>query len=122
MYGLVDVEDGDVTKTVTKTATKTATTSRNVAKDILCKGVSEMTAREDEYDAPGGERSMKATVAMFNAMVGSNLSEGQGWKFMVCLKLVRSEQGAKKKLDSYVDGAAYFALAGETAAAEGGAK
>ena len=57
---------------------------------------------------------MAATVAMFNALTGSSLSEEQGWKFMVCLKLVRSEQG-EYRADNFVDGAAYFGLAGETA-------
>ena len=49
---------------------------------------------------------------MFNTLTGHKLTPEQGWKFMVCLKLVRSEQGAFRA-DNFVDGAAYFALAGE---------
>ena len=68
---------------------------------------------------------MSKTVAAFNAMTGHSLTEEQGWKFMVCLKLVRSEHDArgvesptgnrKRQTDNFVDGAAYFGLAGEAA-------
>lgn len=84
------------------------------APDFLNQGVAEMGDRASTYDAPEGERSMKKTVEMFNALTGSDITEQQGWKFMVCLKLVRSEQGAFRS-DNFVDGAAYFGLAGETA-------
>ncbi|EGG93489.1 hypothetical protein IMCC1989_1137 [gamma proteobacterium IMCC1989] len=85
------------------------------APDFLQQAQSEMFDRATTYDNPEGERSMANTVAMFNALTGHKLTEEQGWKFMVCLKLVRSEQGAFKA-DNFVDGAAYFGLAGETAA------
>lgn len=84
------------------------------AQDFLQQGASEMQDRAATYDAPQGERSMGKTVAMFNALTGSDMSEAQGWKFMCCLKLVRSEQG-DFRADNFVDGAAYFGLAGETA-------
>lgn len=89
------------------------------AAEILEQGSYEMSERARTYDTEGGERSMGKTVEMFNAMTGLNLTEEQGWKFMICLKLVRSEQGAYRD-DSYVDGAAYFALAGETASVDRG--
>lgn len=60
------------------------------------------------------ERSMARTVASFNAMYNLNLTEEQGWMFMVFLKAARAF-GGSFKLDDYVDGAAYFALAGEAA-------
>lgn len=60
------------------------------------------------------ERSMARTVASFNAMYNLNLTEEQGWMFMVFLKAARAS-GGSFKLDDYVDGAAYFALAGEAA-------
>ena len=85
------------------------------SKDFLQQAQSEMEDRAATYDKPEGERSMANTVAMFNAMTGHNLTEEQGWKFMCCLKLVRSEQGNYRE-DNYVDGAAYFSLAGESAA------
>jgi len=87
---------------------------RTVAPEILAVAVREMKARETLYDTPGGERSMANTVAIFNIACGTNLSEEQGWKFMSCLKLVRSEQG-DFQLDNYVDLAAYAALCGEAA-------
>lgn len=82
------------------------------AVEILKQAQAEMADRAKTYDNPDGERSMEATVKAFNAITGHNLTTAQGWKFMVMLKLVRSEQGAHRA-DSYVDGAAYFALAGE---------
>ena len=67
--------------------------------------------RDDEGEA---ERSMKATVDAFNAMYGTSLTEEQGWMFMVFLKAARA-RGGEVHRDDYVDGSAYFALAGETA-------
>ena len=85
------------------------------AHDFLKQGVSEMENRAATYDASEGERSMAKTAAMFNALTDSGITEEQGRKFMVCLKLVRSEQG-DFRADNFVDGAAYFGWAGETAA------
>lgn len=87
------------------------------AVEFLQQAQSEMFGRAVTYDCPDGERSMGKTVALFNALTGHSLTEQQGWKFMVCLKLVRSEQG-DYRADNYVDGAAYFSLAGEDAAAK----
>jgi hypothetical protein len=70
------------------------------------------------YDAPQGERSMGKTVAAFNIIHGTSLTEEQGWSFMVLLKQVRSASGGKLKMDNYEDGAAYAALQGEAAARE----
>lgn len=69
------------------------------------------------YDSAGQqqERSMGKVVAMFNALTGHELTNEQGWKFMCLLKLARSEQG-EFSLDSFIDLAAYAALAGEEAA------
>lgn len=73
-----------------------------------------MENRAADYEAPSGERSMGKTVAAFNAISGHNLSELDGWQFMECLKMARSRQG-KFKLDNFIDGCAYAALAGEAA-------
>jgi hypothetical protein len=89
------------------------------APDILMAAASHLEERANSYDSDEGERSIPNTVRMFNALTGHNLSEEQGWLFMVCLKLVRSQQGGLR-MDSYEDGAAYFALAGESAAYERG--
>lgn len=63
------------------------------------------------------ERSMARAVAAFNAITGQQLTETQGWLFMVQLKAARATAGAHN-LDDYVDGAGYFGLAGESAARE----
>jgi hypothetical protein len=50
----------------------------------------------------------------FNALTGHELSERDGWLFMVMLKAARATAGGHNP-DDYEDGAAYFALAGESA-------
>lgn len=87
------------------------------AHQILEAGLVHMKDRSATYDKPAGERSMGATVDAFRAVTGHDLTEEQGWLFMALLKAVRSQQGAFRA-DSYEDGAAYFALAGEAAHAE----
>ena len=84
------------------------------AQDILEAGIGHMMDRAATYDKPQGERSMAATVEAFRAVTGVAMTEEQGWIFMLLLKAVRSQQGAYRA-DSYEDGAAYFALAGECA-------
>ena len=88
------------------------------AVQILTEAVEVMAERGKSYDKSGGqaERSMPKIVEMFNALTGHDLTPEQGWKFMACLKLARSEQGEHRE-DNYLDGAAYFALAGEEAEA-----
>lgn len=81
------------------------------ADEILKTAANTLRQRGEEYDASGGERSMQATVEAFNAITGRNLREEEGWAFMAVLKLVRAQRG--QGTDSYVDGAAYFALMGE---------
>ncbi len=86
------------------------------AASVLQAGVGHMKDRAATYDKPAGERSMAATVAAFQAVTGVAVTEEQGWLFMVLLKAVRSQSG-NFKVDNYEDGAAYFALAAESAAA-----
>jgi len=86
------------------------------APEFLAQAAAEMADRARTYDRPEGERSMAATVAAFNAAFGRDLTEVEGWFFMVMLKAVRSQQGAHRP-DCYTDGAAFFALAGEAAEA-----
>lgn len=68
-------------------------------------------------DQPTGERSMARTVAAFNAITGRAITEREGWLFMAQLKAARA-WGGNHHADDYVDGAAYFGLAGESAARE----
>lgn len=60
------------------------------------------------------ERSMARCVASFNAMTGHQLTEVDGWLFMVFLKSSRARAGAYNP-DDYLDATAYFGLAGEAA-------
>jgi len=83
------------------------------AKTLLVNAQEHLDQRGIDYDSLDGERSMKATVEAFRAITGHPLTEREGWLFMVLLKAVRAQQ-SPTKLDSYEDGAAYFALAGES--------
>ena len=87
------------------------------APQILQTAAQHMKDRAATYDQPQGERSISNTVTMFNTLTGHGLTEEQGWLFMTCLKMVRAQAG-RYRADSYEDGAAYFALAGESAAQE----
>jgi len=88
---------------------------RTAAATIQDRGVHRDTSAEGAQQ----ERSMAATVAAFNALEGTSLTERQGWAFMQVLKLARSAASARNgqfNPDDFVDGAAYAALAGESAA------
>ena len=91
-----------------------STSDGSNAANILTAALGHMRERASTYDKPEGERSMGATVDAFHAVTGVSMTEEQGWLFMALLKAVRSQQGAYRA-DSYEDGAAYFALAGEAA-------
>lgn len=86
------------------------------APDILNLGAQALSDRAASRDQPSGERSMHRAVDAFNALVGGDrrLTETEGWLFMAVLKAARATAGGHN-LDDYVDGAAYFALAGECA-------
>ena len=82
-----------------------------IVRDILETAADTVDQRASDRDLPQ-ERSMDATVRAFNAIHGTNLSESQGWSFMVILKEVRSARGPYKP-DDFIDGAAYIALQAE---------
>lgn len=92
----------------------TSKSDGSTAANILRAAIGHMDQRAATYDKPEGERSMGSTVLAFAAITGVLMTEEQGWLFMALLKAVRSQQGAYRA-DSYEDGAAYFALAGEAA-------
>jgi hypothetical protein len=88
--------------------------------EILEEAAETLKQRGVDYDGngyEGGERSMGKTVEIFRAITGIELSELDGWRFLISLKLARSTSG-KPKRDNYVDLAGYTALAGETALGE----
>lgn len=82
------------------------------AYEFLEDAASQMKDRAVQRDQASGERSMAQTVAAFNALTGKELSEAEGWEFMILLKMVRGRQG-NFRADDYVDVAAYGALLGE---------
>lgn len=86
----------------------------DTAQSFLEEAVGIMKARAAIRDKPQGERSMEAIVNSFNGATGHKLTEEDGWLFMVLLKAVRGRQGFYNR-DDYLDGAAYFALMGESA-------
>lgn len=97
--------------------------TKTPAYEFLEAGVNHMKDRASERDT-GEERSMKSCVNAFNAMYADiikanngNLTEELGWMFMVFLKASRAKGGDYRQ-DDYEDGAAYFALAGESSSIE----
>lgn len=58
------------------------------------------------------ERSMGLAVSIFGAMTGRSLSELDGWRFMIALKLARAARG-QCHVDDWIDLAGYAALSGE---------
>jgi len=89
-------------------------TPRIVAHEFLERGVSHMRDRAVQRDSEAGERSMARAVAAFNAQEGTNLTEAQGWRFMIQLKYARAVNGVFVA-DDYEDLAAYAGFAGEAA-------
>lgn len=85
------------------------------ATGILDAAAQHMRDRASQRDQEGGERSMARIVATFNALTGHNLTERDGWAFMVALKLGRAYCTPTGTPDDYQDGAAYFGLMGECA-------
>lgn len=88
--------------------------NENAADALLVEAADAISARAVLRDQPDGERSMRRTVAAFNALTGHRLTEEQGWLFMAVLKMARSVGGEPNR-DDYIDQAAYAALAGECA-------
>lgn len=83
------------------------------APDILKAAAGHLEARAASRDTVA-ERSMARTVTAFNALTGHALSERDGWLFMATLKAARACTTPTGIPDDYEDGAAYFALAGES--------
>jgi hypothetical protein len=88
--------------------------ARRSATDILRHAADLIEQRGKQRDSENGERSMGKTVAAFNAIYGTELTETQGWHFMELLKMVRSAYG-EYVADDYEDKVAYAALAAESA-------
>lgn len=85
------------------------------ASEILRKAGELISDRASERDVKE-ERSMRACVNAFNGLYDTELTEEQGWAFMILLKLSRAK-GGKVRLDDYQDAVNYCALMGECATA-----
>ncbi|SFE88201.1 DUF6378 domain-containing protein [Paracidovorax wautersii] len=111
---------------VISAATSTEAGRPVTAHDVLTAASATINQRGAQRDSTQGaqqERSMAATVAAFNAIEGTTLTERQGWAFMQTLKLVRAaacDRNGNFNPDDALDGAAYAALGGEAAAAAAG--
>lgn len=75
-----------------------------------------LSSRGEQYDSPGGERSMGQAVTAFNAITGRDLAEAEGWLLLQVLKDVRQWQRPKYHQDSAHDCVAYAALKAEALA------
>ena len=73
-----------------------------------------MVERAVQYDSPEGERSMEKITNAFSAITGKNITESEGWMFMVLLKLVRDNTRTLGHQDSCEDLIAYSSLYGES--------
>jgi hypothetical protein len=83
------------------------------AEEVLLYALETLKQRGQDYDLEHeNERSMGKIVDVFNTITNRDLTEKEGYLFMLSLKLVRL--GTSDKLDSAVDLAGYSALIGET--------
>lgn len=84
------------------------------AEDFLKAGLEVLIQRGKQRNTDGGkERNMSSIVKIFATLTDHELTEDQGWLFMTCLKLVRSQTAASFDEDSFVDGINYLALSAE---------
>lgn len=84
------------------------------ATDFLRESLETLEEKAKLRDQPNGERNMKKTVDAYNILTGSNMSEKDGWLFMLILKITRMQTG-KYNPDDYIDTNCYSSLLGECA-------
>lgn len=81
--------------------------------EVLSLALNAFKERGAVRDLPNGERSMLTAVRIYNSFYPDrNMSELDGWMFMIALKIARSLQGSFV-MDDYVDLAGYAGLAAE---------
>ena len=88
--------------------------------DYLKQAAAIQEQRGRDYDTEGGERSMAAVVAAFNDLFNQDMTETQGWQFMVLLKMKRLDSSPGHHEDSAADQVSYSALAAESSARNNG--
>lgn len=95
-------------------AVSQAPTHTPTANTILQDAQQHLLDRAAQRDQ-ASERSMERAVRAYNAITGHELSERDGWMFMVVLKATRACTTPAGIPDDYEDLVAYGALAGESA-------
>lgn len=90
------------------------TVTEGAAPALLNEAARILESRGQERDKEQGERTIPQLVTVFNALTGHNLSNEDGWTFMLLLKLVRMRGGVHKD-DDYLDAIGYSALLAEEA-------
>ena len=83
-----------------------------IASNVTQLATDALADRAQQRDTPTGERSMARAVSIFKAWTGVELSEADGWRFMVALKQAREVQGGLHA-DDYIDICGYSALLAE---------
>lgn len=73
----------------------------------------------DKGDELEKERSMNKTVIAFKAITGKELTDSEGWLFMLLLKQVRQWSVKEYHEDSAIDSVSYSALLAESLEEEG---
>jgi hypothetical protein len=84
----------------------------NDAVAILDEVKATLMARAADNDVGDKERLMERIVHIFTVITGKDMSEEEGWLFMVSLKLARLEVN-KSNRDNWIDAIGYMALLGE---------
>lgn len=88
--------------------------------DYLKQAAAIQEQRGKDYNTEDGERSMAAVVAAFNDLFNQDMTETQGWQFMVLLKMKRLDTALGHHEDSAADQVSYSALAAESSARNNG--
>jgi len=90
-------------------------TATPTASELLAMAAKTLEQRGEDYDPAkaAGERSMPAVVSIFKELSGKEITEQEGWLFMVALKLARIKTSPAKR-DSHVDLIAYVSLYSES--------
>ena len=87
--------------------------------ELLQKAKEMLATRGQEYDHEDKrERNMGRAVCAFNDLLGSNMTEEEGWLFMLLLKLARVTDSDFRHYDSMLDAICYSALMMECATNE----
>ncbi|MDX5979572.1 hypothetical protein [Vreelandella alkaliphila] len=86
------------------------------ARDLLTEAIQGVGKRTVESSSDNGGQGMADAVQAFNAITGCDLSEAEGWAFLLVNQLVASRQGGPFTAKTYSTMASLVGLAGEAEA------